>query len=63
MRVRNDLTAEYIRDILLYEPMTGHLYWEKTLNNRGKRGKRAGCSTSPRSTPSAATSSAHDAGR
>ena len=39
---RNDLTAEYVRDILDYDPETGKLRWKVTLSKRAVAGKIAG---------------------
>jgi hypothetical protein len=50
VKFRNDLTAEYVRSILRYEPSTGKFYWRhrdsltKSLNARDA-GRKAGYPT------------------
>lgn len=39
---RNNLSAEYVRDILDYNPETGIFMWRKTLSKRAVKGRKAG---------------------
>jgi hypothetical protein len=42
---RDDLTAEYVREILAYDPETGVLTWKVSRPPRGKIGAKAGYPT------------------
>jgi hypothetical protein len=42
MKILNDLTAEYVRSILDYNPDSGVFTWKKTRANRAKKGAVAG---------------------
>lgn len=42
-RYRKDLTAEYVRSLLDYDPDTGILTWKVRRGGRGKIGREAGC--------------------
>lgn len=39
---RNDLTAEFVREIFTYDPDSGELRWKKNINRMHKIGKLAG---------------------
>lgn len=41
-RFRNDLTADYVRGLLFYDPETGILTWKVNRAPRGKIGQEAG---------------------
>lgn len=36
INVRNDLTADFVRSLINYDPITGILTWKKRVGNRGK---------------------------
>jgi hypothetical protein len=42
MKAVNDLSADYVRSILSYDPLSGDWRWIKTLSRRASAGKQAG---------------------
>jgi HNH endonuclease len=42
-RYRNDLTAERVRELFHYDPLTGFLSWRVDRTNHVKAGDRTGC--------------------